>query len=451
MDTQCLDRETLPILIVGDPRLEKPAQEVLQPDANLLTEIDRMHGTLGRFRRSHGYGRGLAAPQVGIDKRIIVLNLGAKPFALINPEITWRSNELFEVWDDCLSVPDRLVRVRRHQSISVQYFDERWRRRNWNRLPADLAELIQHEVDHLDGILMLKRAYGPDPIRPIGEHAFLVRAARPKHRLSLERIASAAAAIDPIFLHSPQFECDAINDTLGCRITLKLETANPIRSFKGRGADFFLQQAIAAGDERPIVCASAGNFGQALAFAARTYGRQIIVYAAHSANPLKVDRMQRLGADVRLVGHDFDAAKKEARRATSEEGAWFVEDGREPEISEGAGSIAVELLETGAAFDEMLLPVGNGALINGNALWIKMSSPATRVIGVCAGGAGISRSGVGDWLRCSCGPGLVGIRRCRDQSPADNGRDKSRIDVFVGRPADIKRTLRSAHGPTQRR
>lgn len=391
INVQELNRERLPILIVGDPRLEKVAEEVTRDDENLLNEIGRMHGTLGHFRQLHGYGRGLAAPQVGTNKRIVVLNFGARPFALINPEITWRSEELFEVWDDCLSVPDRVVRVRRHRSISVQYFDEQWRKRNWERLPADLAELIQHEVDHLDGVLMLSRAWGTDAVRPIEEHAQLVGAGRPKHRLSLERIAKAAARIDPVFLHSAQFECDALNDALGCRITLKVETENPIRSFKGRGADFFLQEAIERGDERPIVCASAGNFGQAMAYAGRTRGREIVVYAAHSANPLKVDRMRRLGADVRIAGHDFDAAKKEARRVATEEGAWFVEDGREPEISEGAGSIAVELLETDAAFDEILLPVGNGALINGNARWIKASSPATRVTGVCAAGADCMR------------------------------------------------------------
>ncbi|HKV27371.1 MAG TPA: pyridoxal-phosphate dependent enzyme [Candidatus Acidoferrales bacterium] len=238
---------------------------------------------------------------------------------------------------------------------------------------------------------MLKRAWGPDAVRPIEEHARLVGAGRPKHRLSLDRIAKAEASIDPVFIHSAQFECEAINDALSCRATLKVETANPIRSFKGRGADFFLQQAIARGDERPLVCASAGNFGQAMAYAGRTRGRKIVVYAAVSANPLKVDRMRRLGADVQLAGHDFDAAKEEARRVAMEEGAWFVEDGLEPEISEAAGSIAVELLEADAAFDEILLPVGNGALINGNARWIKASSPATRITGVCATGADCMR------------------------------------------------------------
>src|SRR5262249_9091583 len=79
--------------------------------------------------------------------------------------------------------------------------------------------------------------------------------------------------------------------------------------------------------------------------------------------------------------------KTEAKRFASQQGAWMVEDGREPEISEGAGSIAVELLENESPFDSIILPLGNGALLNGNARWIKACSPATTVIGVCASGA----------------------------------------------------------------
>lgn len=386
-----ISNNTLPILTIGDPRLEQVCKEVVAGDVDLAHEVRLMHHTLAHFRRTHGYGRGLAAPQVGVLKRTIVLDLGATPFALINPEITWRSGEMFEIWDDCLSVPDRVVRVQRHRSISVRYLDEKGRQRNWTKLPADLAELVQHEVDHLNGILMLKRAWGENAVRPIEEHAKLVTAGRPKHRLSLDRIARSAACIGPVFLNTPQFECDALNDALGCHVTIKVETANPIGSFKGRGADFFLQEVTARGDSRPIVCASAGNFGQALAYAGRTRQRKIIVYAAHLANPLKLERMRRFGAEVRLAGNDFDAAKAEARSFASQTGSWMVEDGREPEISEGAGSIAVELLKEGTAFESILFPLGNGALINGSGRWTKASSPATEVVGVCAAGADCMR------------------------------------------------------------
>jgi peptide deformylase len=386
-DAQAMNQEPYTVRTIGDPRLERAATEVVAGDLELATQINRMHATLEDFRRSHGYGRALAAPQVGISKRLVVMNLGAKPFALVNPEITWRSNDLFEVWDDCLSVPDRVVRVRRHRSISVRYLDEKWRVRNWMGLPADMSELVQHEVDHLNGILMLKRAWGDDAIRPIEQHARLVGSGRPEHRLSLDRIARAAEAIDPLFLHSPQFESESLNEALGCQVRLKVETVNPIRSFKGRGADFFFHQTVSGGDQRAVVCASAGNFGQAMAYVARKWDRRAIVFASHDANPMKLERIRRLGSQVHLAGKDFDAAKAEAKKFAAQEGARMVEDGKEPEISEGAGSMAVELLADEPALDRILLPLGNGALLNGNARWVKAASPATKVTGVCAMGA----------------------------------------------------------------
>ena len=207
------------------------------------------------------------------------------------------------------------------------------------------------------------------------------------HRLSLQNIAEAARTIDPVFLHSPQFLSEPMSAQLGCRLTLKVETVNPIRSFKGRGADFFLAQRVQRGDTSPLVCASAGNFGQALAYACRRRDVSVIVFAAHNANALKVERMRALGADVRLAGKDFDEAKATARDFAAQHGASFVEDGHDPAISEGAGSIAVELLAGDAAFDVVTVPLGDGALINGMARWIKARSPATRVIGVVSRGA----------------------------------------------------------------
>ena len=118
---------------------------------------------------------------------------------------------------------------------------------------------------------------------------------RAAHRLSLDRIAEAQRVIDPVFTNTPQYECDALSDELGCRLTLKVEVCNPIRCFKGRGADYFLTRATARGDERPLVCASAGNFGQALAYVCRKHARSLTVFAAVSASPVKVERMRALG------------------------------------------------------------------------------------------------------------------------------------------------------------
>ena len=375
------------ILVQGNPLLERPSAPVSWPDPSLADELTALHRELAEFQRDHGFGRAIAAPQIGIAKRVIAMNLGATPFTLINPKITWRSDEMLAVWDDCMSVPDQVVRVSRNRSISVQYIDEHGRERQWRRLAADMSELVQHEVDHLDGALMTGRAMDTDSVRPISEHDALVGAVRPKHRLSLESISEAASTIDPLFSNSPQYECETLSQKLSCELTLKLETANPIRSFKGRGADYFLARAVAGGETKPVVCASAGNFGQAMAYACRKRGIELIIYASEQANPLKVDRMRALGAEVVLNGKDFDAAKSAARSYAAETGAWMVEDGREPEISEGAGTIAFELLARDDIFDAVAIPLGNGALLSGMARWFKAASPATRVYGVSSVGA----------------------------------------------------------------
>jgi threonine dehydratase len=374
-----------PILEIGDPRLRERCAAVEHVDPG---ELARLAAALSDARARLGFGRAIAAPQIGIPRRIVMMHLGAGPFAVINPEITWRSDEAFEVWDDCLSVPGRLVRVQRHRSISLAFRDAAFRPRTWRTLPPDLAELLQHEIDHLDGVLMVDRAIDDAAIRPMAERAALVDAARPSHRLSLSRIAEAARTIDPVFLASPQYVCEPLAELAGCHLTLKLETANPIRSFKGRGADYAIAKLVEHSSAAArIVCASAGNFGQGMAYACRRRGLPITVFAARNANPLKLARMRALGAEVQLDGADLEDAKQAARAWAAAHAAQFVEDGENPHISEGAGSIAVELLARGDAFDTVVLPIGDGALINGVARWIKAASPPTRVIGVCSRGA----------------------------------------------------------------
>lgn len=203
--------------------------------------------------------------------------------------------------------------------------------------------------------------------------------------LQLDAIARAARDIAPVFRTTPQFEADALGRRLGARILLKVETVNPIRSFKGRGTDFYLRTTQPLPPR--LVTASAGNFGQGLAYAARARGIALDVYAAESANPLKVARMRELGATVHLAGRDFDDAKAHAREHARRQGTVFVEDGREPAIAEGAGSIAVELLSWPEPVSTVLIPLGNGALLGGMGTWIRSASPATRIIGVCAAGA----------------------------------------------------------------
>lgn len=202
--------------------------------------------------------------------------------------------------------------------------------------------------------------------------------------IDLDNIARAAKTIDPVFRDTPQYVDEQLCAALGRRVLVKVETANPLRSFKGRGADF-LASTLPVG--RTVVCASAGNFGQAVAYAGRNHGFPVEVFVSDRAVPDKVRRMRVLGATVHEVPGDFTGAKEVARRYAEDTGAVFVEDGREPAVCEGAGAIAVELLRSGVSIDAVVVPLGDGALITGMARWLKHHSPHTRVVGVCAAGA----------------------------------------------------------------
>ena len=207
------------------------------------------------------------------------------------------------------------------------------------------------------------------------------------HRLSVAAIERAAQVIAPELRDTPQYVCEPLADLLGCRLVVKVETLGPLRSFKGRGADFYLHELADAGQVPPLVCASAGNFGQGMAYATRRHGRHLTVYAAQTADPLKIERMRALEAEVVLAGGDFDAAKTAARAHAAATGALFVEDSRQAPITEGAGTIGLELTRFPEPLDAVVVPLGNGALLNGIARWLRHASPATEVIGVVATGA----------------------------------------------------------------
>lgn len=200
----------------------------------------------------------------------------------------------------------------------------------------------------------------------------------------LRRMELVATHIDPVFLNTPQFDCETLGDELGVQFALKVEVLNPIRSFKGRGAELLVAQAS---NLKPLICASAGNFGQAMAFACRKRGLPLTVFVATTANRLKVERIRRMGAEVIEWGEDFDAAKLAAREAASNRGCRFVEDGRDDETVEGAGTIAVEWLRSPSPPDVWLIPLGNGGLLNGIGRVVKAVRPSIRLIGVQAAGA----------------------------------------------------------------
>lgn len=198
--------------------------------------------------------------------------------------------------------------------------------------------------------------------------------------LSLERIEAAAAEIDPIFLNTPQFVDERLSAALGREVLVKVETLNPIGSFKGRGTWLLAQKLDPA---LTWVCATAGNFGQGLAYAARARGARVHVFASAGAPSVKLDRMRALGARVEVSNASESVAREYA--AESDERILVV-DGLDPAIAEGAGTIGVEL-ESAAPVDAALVQIGDGALISGVARWLKSMRRSTRIVGVCASGA----------------------------------------------------------------
>ena len=203
---------------------------------------------------------------------------------------------------------------------------------------------------------------------------------------SVDHIIQAADLIDPVFRNTPTLTGSVLDSRFFVSLALKVETLNPIRSFKGRGTDYLFHTY---GDNQPhtVVAASAGNFGQGLAIAARKHCINCIIYAAENANPLKIEAMRRFGGEVRLEGADFDAAKSAGRAFAASIDAPYIEDGDVAAISEGAGTIAVELHNDGLVGDIMLVPLGNGALSTGIGTYLKSVKPETTLIAVAATGA----------------------------------------------------------------
>ena len=156
------------VLLLGDPRLRVRSSEVTRHDA---AAFGALAATLDAFRREHGFGRAISAPQIGIAQRFIAVNLVSGTFFVVNPVITSRSEETFTMWDDCMSFPDLLVRVKRAESMTLQYVDEEGKGKVWRNLSRAEAELLQHEIDHLDGVLAVDRAIDRESLvlRPVYE------------------------------------------------------------------------------------------------------------------------------------------------------------------------------------------------------------------------------------------------------------------------------------------
>jgi threonine dehydratase len=207
-----------------------------------------------------------------------------------------------------------------------------------------------------------------------------------KTRLDLDRIHAARRVIDPIFLSTPLYRCEALGRQLGCTVSVKLETANPVRSFKARGTELVASLLTEQG-RTAVVCASAGNLGQALSWSGRRRGLNVTVVASRRAPVAKLDRIRALGAELQLVDGDFEMARERAANIAQQRGIRLVEDSLDVETCEGAATIGLELAAEESTFDAVLIALGGGAMATGVGYVLKTLAPGVEVICVQPRGA----------------------------------------------------------------
>jgi len=146
------------ILLLGNENLYEISKEISKDRLEKAEQIvEDLHDTMMDFREKYGFGRAIAAPQINELYRVIYMNFDGKSIAFINPRLEPASDKEFEMWDDCMSFPGLEVKLKRYKKVKVYYKDLEWNDCEI-QFEGDLAELIQHEYDHLDGILAIQRA-----------------------------------------------------------------------------------------------------------------------------------------------------------------------------------------------------------------------------------------------------------------------------------------------------
>lgn len=161
------------VVMFGDERLRRKAAPVDLAKGDWQSDAADLVETLENLKKRFGFGNALAAPQIGSPYRMIAFNGSLGRFLAINPRITWFSEEMFPIWDDCFSLPSVCAAVMRHRQVAFDCVDPSGKVISFPRLTDGQAELVQHEVDHLDGILMVDRLVKPGAIiaREMLDHA----------------------------------------------------------------------------------------------------------------------------------------------------------------------------------------------------------------------------------------------------------------------------------------
>jgi len=213
---------------------------------------------------------------------------------------------------------------------------------------------------------------------------------------TLHDVFRARRVVDRFLPRTPLLSPPALADRLGCDVSVKCENLQPIGAFKIRGGLFLLSQLTPEERARGVVTASTGNHGQSIAYAARAFGATATIFMPEVANPLKVAAMERLGAEIRFVGEDFDACREAAEVEAAARGAYYVEPANEPRLIAGVATYTLEILEEVPDLDVLIVPIGGGSGLSGACLVGKSINPRLRVVGVQARGAPAAYEG---WRR----------------------------------------------------
>ena len=198
----------------------------------------------------------------------------------------------------------------------------------------------------------------------------------------LADVLAARARIAPYLRPTPLYGYPALDALTGARLRVKHENHQPVGAFKVRGGVNLVSQLTADERQRGVASASTGNHGQSIAYAANLFGVRATIFVPEDANPVKVESMRGLGADIVFHGHDFDDAREYCEQVSAAEGYRYIHSGNEPLLIAGVGTYALEILEDWPEAEVIIVPVGGGSGAAGTAIVARAVRPSIEVIGV---------------------------------------------------------------------
>ncbi|MGD9710475.1 MAG: threonine/serine dehydratase [Thermomicrobiales bacterium] len=211
---------------------------------------------------------------------------------------------------------------------------------------------------------------------------------------SLKDIYKARLIVDKYLPRTPLIQSPVLSEKLGFDLYLKCENLQPVGAFKIRGGINLLATLPDSIRARGVVGCSTGNHGQSIAWAARQFGVRAVIYMPEVANPIKVESMRRLGAEIVFEGADFDAARIAAEARAERDGLYYIHSANEARLIEGVGTYALEIMEAVPDLDVLLVPIGAGSGACGSVIAGKGINPELTVIGVQAVGAPVVHDSV---------------------------------------------------------